>query len=80
MEIDSRLQTAQREMQNLASRQEVQNEPGPSSGEVEREGAGPEVVQMEAIHEQIRQLRAQMSQLQMERSSNWVQDEAPPPY
>ncbi|KAF8711510.1 hypothetical protein AX14_013227 [Amanita brunnescens Koide BX004] len=80
MEIDSRLQTAQQEMHDLASRQEVQSEPGPSSSEVEREGSGPE---MEAIHEQIRQLRAQISQLQMERSSNWAQgltDEAPPPY
>ena len=80
MEIDMRLQIAQREMQNLASRQEAQSEPGPSSSEVEREGSGPE---MEAIHEQIRQLRAQMSQLQLERSSNWAQgltDEAPPPY
>ena len=74
-----RLQTAQREMQNLASRQAAQSEPG-SSSEVEREGSGPE---MEAIHEQIRQLRAQISQLQMERSSNWAQgltDEPPPPY
>ncbi|KAF8650106.1 hypothetical protein AX14_008629 [Amanita brunnescens Koide BX004] len=80
MEIDSRLQTAQREMQNLASRQEAQSGPGPSSGDVEREGSGLEMVQMEAIHEQIRQLRTQMSQLRMERSSNWTQDAAPPPY
>jgi hypothetical protein len=80
MEIDMRLQTAQREMQNLASRQAAQSEPGSSSSEVEREGSRPE---MEAIHEPIRQLRAQISQLQMERSSNWAQgltDEPPPPY
>ena len=80
MEIDSRLQTAQSEMQNLAARQEAQSEPDPSASEVGRERSGPE---MEDIHEQIRQLRAQMSQLQMERSSNLAQgltDEAPPPY
>ena len=80
MEIDMRLQIAQREMQNLASRQAARGEPSSSSGEVEREGLGPE---MDAIHEQIRQLRAQMSRLQMERSSSWVEgltDEPPPPY
>ena len=80
MEIDMRLQTAQREMQNLTSRQTAQSEPGSSSSEVEREGSGRE---MEAMHEQIRQLRAQISQLQMERLSDWAQgltDEPPPPY
>lgn len=80
MEIDMRLQTVQREVQSLASSQAAQSEPGSSSSEVERERSGPE---MEAIHEQIRQLRAQMSQLQMERSSNWAQgltDGPPPPY
>ena len=71
-----RLQTAQREMQNLAARQAAQSEPGSSSSEVEREESGRE---MEAIHEQIRQLGAQISQLQVERSSNWAQ-ESPPPY
>ena len=55
MEIDMRLQTAQREMQNLAARQAAQSEPGSSSSEVEREESGRE---MEAIHEQIRQLGA----------------------
>ena len=80
MEIDMRLQTAQREIQNLASGREVQSELGPSSSQVEREESGRE---MEAIHEQIRQLRALISQLQLERSSNWAQgltDEPPPPY
>ncbi len=80
MEIDMRLQTAQREMQNLTSRQTIQSEPGSSSGEAEREESGRE---METIHEHIRQLRAQISQLQMERSSDWAQgltDEPPPPY
>ena len=80
MEIDIRLQTAQREIQNLASRQTMQSEPGSSSSEVEREESGQE---METIHQQIRQLRAQISQLQMERSSDWAQgltDEPPPPY
>ena len=80
MEIDMRLQTAQREMQSLTSSQAAQSEPGSSSSEVEREASGRE---MEAIHEQIRQLRAQISQLQMEHSSSWAQgltDEPPPPY
>ena len=80
MEIDTRLQTAQREIQDLASSQAAQSEPGSSSSEVDREALGRE---MEAIHEQIRQLRSQMSQLQMERSSSWPQgltDEPPPPY
>ena len=81
MEIDMRLQTAQREMQNLASRQTMQSErPGSSSSEVEREESGRE---MEAIRQQIRQLNAQISRLQMERSSDWAQgltDEPPPPY
>ncbi|KAF8350376.1 hypothetical protein F5887DRAFT_1208434 [Amanita rubescens] len=77
MEIDVRLQTAQQEMQNLTSRQTIQREPGSSSSEA---GSGRE---METIHEHIRQLRAQISQLQMERSSDWAQgltDEPPPPY
>jgi hypothetical protein len=75
-----RLQIAQREMQNLASRQAARGEPSSSSSEVERVGLG---LEMDAIHEQIRQLRAQMSQLQMERSSSWAEgltDEPPPPY
>jgi hypothetical protein len=51
-----RLQTAQREEQNLASRQAAQSEPGSSSNEVEREGSQRE---MEAIHEQIRDMTGQ---------------------
>ncbi|KAF8334498.1 hypothetical protein F5887DRAFT_892651 [Amanita rubescens] len=82
MEIDMRLRTAQREMQNLASRQTMQCEPVRSSSRevLEREGSGRE---MEDIHRQIRRLRARISQLQMERSSDWAQgltDEPPPPY
>ncbi|KAF8335210.1 hypothetical protein F5887DRAFT_1285677 [Amanita rubescens] len=82
MEINQRLQTAQQEMQNLASRQSVMSsEPGPvpsSSSEVRREGA-----EMDAIREQIRQINTRMEQLQMQLSSDWAEglsDEPPPAY
>jgi hypothetical protein len=84
MEINQRLQTAQQEIQNLASRQSaVSSEPGlvsSSSSEVRRQGAERE---MDAMREQIRQINTQMEQLQMQLSSDWAQgltDEPPPAY
>ena len=82
-EINQRLQAAQREMVDLTSRQTVTSSSSPSSSlvsEVERQEM--EESEVEALRAQIRQLKSQIEQLQMERSSDWAQglSDDPPPY
>ena len=78
MEINQRLQNAQREMYNLTLRQSVQGGHGSTTSDFGRSETEEEMV---AMREQIRQLTAQIEQLQAERSSDWAQglSNAPPP-
>ena len=78
MEIDQRLQSAQREMYNLALRQSMQGGHSSTTSDFGRSEAEEEMV---AMREQIRQLKTQIEQLQAERSSDWAQglSDAPPP-
>ena len=79
-ELDQRLQNAQREMQDLTSRQSVRSVPGSSTSDVGRQGMENE---METMREQIRQLRTLIEDLQSERSSDWalgLSDDPPPAY
>ena len=80
MEINQRLQNAQREMYDLTSRESMRSGPGSSTSDVGRQGAEHE---METMRESIRQLRTQIEQLQSERSSDWalgLSDNPPPAY
>jgi hypothetical protein len=79
MEINLRLQSAQQEMQNLTSRQLMNGGPNTSSeyGRQETEH------EMGTMREQIREIRSQIEQLQVERSSDWAQglsNQPPPAY
>ena len=78
MEINQRLQNAQREMHNLTLRQSMQGGHGSTTSDFGRSETEEEMV---AMREQIRQLTAQIEQLQAERSSDWAQglSNAPPP-
>lgn len=87
LEINERLQAAQQEMDNLATRQTIvpasmssRPDSTSSSSGARRQETEHE---METMREQIRQLRAQIEHLQVERSSDWAQglsDEPPPAY
>ena len=79
MEINLRLQSAQQEMQNLTSRQLMHGDFDTSSEYGRRDTEH----EMGTMREQICELRAQIEQLQAERSSDWAQglsDEPPPAY
>jgi len=84
LEINQRLQAAQQEMDSLATRQTVPTSSGPGSTSSSSGARGRETEhEMETMREQIRQLRAQIEHLQVERSSDWAQglsDEPPPAY
>ncbi|KAF8333291.1 hypothetical protein F5887DRAFT_922113 [Amanita rubescens] len=81
-EIDQRLQVAHRKIHNLTRRQDSlrvsrPDLPFPSAEVTETEE------ELDAMREQMRQLWAQIEQLEMERSSNWAQglsNEPPPEY
>ena len=81
MEINQRIQTAQREMQNLSSRQPAVSSPDLSSpSEVRRQGMEHEIG---TLREQMYRINTRIEQLQMQLSSDWAQglsDDPPPAY
>ncbi|PFH51669.1 hypothetical protein AMATHDRAFT_58420 [Amanita thiersii Skay4041] len=89
MEIHTRLETAQREMNNLATRRSLHHSMRSSSS---RTGSGARngvestteaEQEMEALREQIRALRTQIDYLQAQQQSDWalgLSDEPPPAY
>ncbi|KAF8630449.1 hypothetical protein AX17_005426 [Amanita inopinata Kibby_2008] len=88
MEIDQRLQSAQREMNNLTVRQSLRLSPnspasqgaGGGRGSAGGAEAGEE---MEVLREQVRSLNAQIDHLRVQQQSDWalgLSDEPPPAY
>jgi hypothetical protein len=80
IEINQRLQSAEQEMHNLTSRQLMHGGTDTSSEQHGRQEAEHE---MGCMRDQILELRAQIEQLQAERSSDWAQglcDMPPPAY
>ncbi|KAM6500193.1 hypothetical protein JOM56_003207 [Amanita muscaria] len=78
-EIDEQLNSAQREMENLAARQSMPPPPPPNAAE----RPAPTDQAMEALREQVRMLSGQIEHLHRERQSDWalgLSDEAPPAY
>ena len=81
IEINQRLQSAEQEMHNLTSRQLTLH--GGTDTSSEQHGRQEAEHEMGCMRDQILELRAQIEQLQAERSSDWAEglcDMPPPAY
>jgi hypothetical protein len=80
MEINKRIESAEREMSNLAQRHTLNSVSGLSTSGSSSQGEEEDV---ESMREQIRQLRSQIVNLQLQQQSDWalgLSDEPPPAY
>ncbi|KAF8630443.1 hypothetical protein AX17_005420 [Amanita inopinata Kibby_2008] len=95
MEIDQRLQSAQREMNNLTVKQSLRSSPNSPASQGATEGSGRGVAGaeseseagagegMEELKEQVRSLSTQIEHLRVQQQSDWalgLSDEPPPAY